>query len=377
MKSIRNFISLFSKLRQGENFEIHQMIVEYLSSVITTFTSLLELFNVYLAKVDKLDELFKRFRSYRESGQLRIIHKNRKDSFLGIKQRVKSATYLHDPVESEVGNRLLFLFDNFKDATKKPYTESSAYYSEFIEKARSDEYKDDFELLNLEAGIDELERFNLAFKELYKIRSDKMEFRELQGDIRVARREADMAFRDLSDGINSLYGAYELANNDPDKYALLSAMIDQINGFILQYKDGYYRHVETRKPGDAENPNKPLTPTKKTYDFEMDTESVERDQVVVITDKNPEAFRTFIKNQTFTGSVICYDETESGGGLVPDDLTFDDFAKDAEEQPNGFRFITDKDILEDGGSLVNNAVLCLEDKVLVRFDTFRKPDYID
>ncbi|GEM_PF-3695875 len=374
MKTIRSFISLFNRLRNGENFEIHKIIVDYLDKVIQELPLLVPQFNYYKEQFIKLDVLLKQYAKYYESGLLRKLNKERNNTYGGIKRIINGATMLNNDEIREAGDHLKMILNNYKHIERKPYSDATGLYFNLIQDFLSDEYKEYTLFLNLENSINNLQAENIKFEEIHNKRADKKEQKFLLGSIDVVRRATDLALEELTLSINSDYRVSVL-NKEMANMELLNKMIDKINGYIRQAKEDYYRHIDGKKPTDPSGPgDDPTPPGNLPYEFKVESQTLTEGDVMLL-DKSPGKLRTYVEKVNLEGSCIWF--YPPGEDPYDTPFKYGDFLYDSENKITGLRLISDKTAIEMHDP-VDYAVLQDKDaKVLIRFDTYRDLVYID
>lgn len=343
MKTIQPLVALFGRLRDGENFEVHKIILNYLKTVIATLPSVATMFASYEAKFQYLDTVFKQYKKYIESEKIAEADRARKDEYLSIKRSVEGAEYSRLPDIQEAGQYLAFIINNYKGVNMKPYADATGIYFNMIQDFRSDEYLPYTERLQLGAAIDELEKFNNQFETFYSRRSDKKELRRLLGSLRTARRETDLVLRDIAEAVNALYRVNEIGPRDPAQKTLLDGVMNHLNGYITQAKKDYFRHVEPKKPKDPVP--EPETPDTAPYELKAGSQTIPDGTHMRITDSNPEEFAKRFTGK-LEGSFLLMKNDATGYDVT---LDFSDYAKDENEAVTGIIYSPpgDKFFVED------------------------------
>lgn len=329
MKSVQPFLSLFTMLRDGENFEVHKIILSYLESIKNKPVAMIALITPYRAAFDYLDIVFKQYKKYIESQKITASNIERKNSYMSLKRAVESAVYSMIPDIKAAGDVLSLIINNYKNVNRKPYADATGIYYNLIQDFTNEQNNPHTVSLQLEDTVADLKRHNEDFEAYYSSRSNKKEERRILGAIKTARRETDLVFKELVTYINSAYLINEQEMHDDVRETLFEDIINKLNGYIAQARMDYYRHVKTNDPRKKKHPAKPKQP--KPYEMEVVAQEKIWHDKMSLTAKEPKKFAKALAGK-LEGSVLKMkrkNDEDTG------DFAFAEYTKDAEDNING------------------------------------------
>lgn len=374
MKIIKKFLTLFTKLRNDENFSIHKIIIKNLKAKIMEFASLVPFFNDYEAKFDRLDVVYKQYTKYLESKILINLYEERKNIYLSIKYAIEGAALSHIDDLKVAATYLGLIIDNYKGASHVIYSGSVGMFHNMIQDFQSPENAPYLQALSLEAAVNKLHEFNEDFEDVYALRSNKKNLGRSHSIVRAARREVDLALNELALSINTLYRMNRIGTKDEEEEEKLGSIIDEINAFIKQFEEAYYRHVNTKKPQKPDEPDPENPEPFEEYQFVVAQQIVETDNEMKIIDTNPEAFAEKFA-EGLEGSILTMRKDELDYNFPFKQLylnTSDEVIGLIVGPPAGLPFL---DPFE--GRPIDEAFLINNNKVLIRFTNAQLPSFID
>lgn len=370
MKAIRKILSVQSRLRNAEHVELHWSIIQYLIPEIDGNESLSPLFTVYQQKYTQEDSVFKQSSKMEGTDRLILLDKIRDDAYRVVKLAIESFSYSQDPEISAAAIALKNVMDTYKYASSKPYMENTAYIYGMIEDFVNPQNEPHVRKLDIEDIAEDLNIKNIAFERAYNERSKWMHDKRVKGKVRELRRETDLAFSELADGINALYVSNELGDKDAALKKLLGGMIDTINAYLENSERLYARRTPGYKSGGDTDPEpKPDAP----FEFEAVSQiKVTSSQMKVIA-PDAEAFADALYDNAL--SAVMDVSINSNPNL----FTVVGFVFDEEDMPNGLLFNAEenKEFFEPfSGSPTGPVQLILDEEVIAVISGLFDPDMI-
>jgi hypothetical protein len=254
MKTIENCKSLVKKLRNGEHFDFHEVIVEFVKSHVSLIAPIIILWNAFLQAFEKEDIVYKHSSKLSETKLIRDLERRRKNAFLELKRGIESASYSDDIDKKAASIKLGEVLENYKKITTAPITEVTAMVFNMIQDLKSPKYGDAVAELYLTAVVTSLEDKNDELKALYVERAQSLSEYEHTGGMKDVRIVVDKAFQNFITVVNSLYVTVRL-KGVPDNENPYAAIIDFINGYIEQYERIYERRTPGYTSPEGEKPS--------------------------------------------------------------------------------------------------------------------------
>jgi hypothetical protein len=316
---------VFNYLRNGEHFQLHWTLVDFLKDKVTDFTSLTTVFATYKRLFEHEDIVFKHNARMVGTAEIKAADKVRGDAFRALRMTVKALTKNINLPNRKLANDLLLIIDNFKKAPYKAYMENTAYISNLVEELQLPANQTKVEELLLDGLVTALYESNILFRTLYNNRSEWLEAQKKQGNMEDIRRPLDIAFRNVASAINTFYEFNELGEKNATTRSKLEAMIEGVNAHI----DNALRAIAYRSPGQGSKPEPhpepepgPIIPYRFTArstlfingrilavsptDFDEFAASIDVRMIGGIMDFHPDG-----RSNRFTLDEISYDETDS------------------------------------------------------------------
>lgn len=244
-------LGVFNYLRNGEHFQLHWTLHDFLTDKVTDFTPLSTIFATYKNLFEHEDIVFKHNARMVGTMAIKAADRVRGDAFRAMRMTVKGLTLNIDLPNRKLADDLLLIIDNFKRAPYKAYAENTAYISNLVEELQIPANFEKVEELSLDGLLTALDESNIAFRSLYNHRSEWLEAQKMQGSMRDIRRPLDLAFRNVASAINSLHEVNELGEKNADTRQKLEVMIVGINAHI----DNALRVIAYRSPGHSSKPD--------------------------------------------------------------------------------------------------------------------------
>ena len=154
--------------------------------------------------------------------------KNRDEHLVGFTALVDGLAKAGTAEEKEKVAVLLHMFKPYRRAHRLSFVENSGKIRSFINEAGKEPYASIIDSLNLKGRVEELERLNDAFTEIYYSRAGDSLTKTQQASLWQTKTELTQLYRAFADRINSLY-AIALDDEDVPTIAELGKFIDQAN----------------------------------------------------------------------------------------------------------------------------------------------------
>jgi hypothetical protein len=255
----------FKSLHNGEHFQLHWSIITFLITKIAALTGLESLWNDYKAVFDLEDIVYKHHAKADETPVLRESDAKR-DSAIRLIRLIIEAALLSDDPEVVASAKVAYnVFENYKDAYNKSYSENSALATNLVGDLRSAKYASHVARIpGLQAAVDSLDEKNIDFETLYNESTTAQYDKKALGSMVTIRPKVDAKFRAFADAVEVLFAANELGAKDPVLRALLITIIDTLNSYIDKAELVYHHRAGIRKaqnkPNDDNTPGIPSVP---------------------------------------------------------------------------------------------------------------------
>ncbi|MDL2264993.1 DUF6261 family protein [Parabacteroides sp. OttesenSCG-928-G21] len=370
MNKIKRF-GIFNFLRNGEHFQLHWTLSDFLTTKIADFASLATLFATYKALFEHEDIVFKHNSRMVGTAEIKRADIVRSKAFRSLRMTIKALTLNVDLSEQQLADDLLLIIDNYKEAPRKAYLENTAYINNLVQELRIPANFEKVEALSLEGLVTSLDQSNILFRTLYNNRSEWLDAQKRQGNMRNIRRPLDMAFRDLASAINSLYEANELVEKNATTREKLEVMIDGVNAHI----ENAIRAIAYRSPGHSSKPDPDPHPEPEPGPVEpfrftaVSQEFVASGNIMQIMAPDPQAFHNAVKDRA-VGGIVNFQTEED-----PNRFTVFDF-KYTDEIAGGFmlRPTDDQDLLGSFSGPEITVEVIKDGEVISIIDGVQAPD---
>ncbi|MDL2266050.1 DUF6261 family protein, partial [Parabacteroides sp. OttesenSCG-928-G21] len=296
MKQIKN-VSVLYKLRNGEHYQVHSVVIKALETPIADFSELTNAYTAYKQVFNHEDDVFKYQSKMPGTRAIIAADERRSKEYMNLRMIIKSNQNSIDAEIREAAESLMLIADNYKKASQKGYNEATAFVTNFIKDCRKPAYQPAVTKLGLGASVDQLEADNLAFESMYNTRTRWVEQQRLQGNMEQARPPVDKAFKELVFDINALYAANEIGEKNADKRTKLNAIIDEVNAQL----DNMIRVIAYRQPSGGSRPDPDPDPHPEPepgpivpYHFRASTTLFINGRILAISPTNYEEFADLI-----------------------------------------------------------------------------------
>ncbi|MDR0750876.1 MAG: DUF6261 family protein, partial [Tannerellaceae bacterium] len=244
MKTVNNFITLVTKLRNGEHFEFYEENIESITPHIASLGVLLKPWTAFTNLFKQEDDIYKQSLKAAETTYVAEANQVRRNAFLVIKQSVETAALKNNPAEKEAVRKVSFVLDNFRHIPAAAMVEMSALIYNMIQDLRLPACAPHVETLGLTADVNALEAANETFKAVYRERETSIGEAGRLGNMLHIRPLTDKAFANFTEALEASFTMAKL-NGQTAEAATLEALISGINDTIKQYQTIYAR----RHPG--------------------------------------------------------------------------------------------------------------------------------
>jgi hypothetical protein len=241
MKHIEEFNFRVHNLRNAEHFQLHNSMKQFLEPHVEEVDCLHEPWDAYKGCWEKEERVFRVSHKVEETVQLANLDKLRDEDFRFIGRAIALECRSRDAIRREAAQCLAALFDQHKRSYNKAYAENTALVICFLQDLEKPKNREAVETLAFEHLVHNLRADNTAFEILYNKRSEHLNLRRQDGNMRNVRRDVDRAYRAFAEAVNAVYIANVYGQKDEGLRQRLEEIIDGVNARITQMRYVYAR----------------------------------------------------------------------------------------------------------------------------------------
>ena len=188
-----------------------------------------------LKRLEALKKAFKHYDNLYDANRISIktadvveADKRRDDYLIGLRGLIDSLAKAGTAEEKEKVAVLLHMFRNYRTANRLSFVENTGKLRSFISEAGKEPYASIIDSLNLKSRVEELERLNDAFEEIFYSRAGDSMTKIQQASLGKTKTELTQLYRALADRVSALY-AIAIDDEDIPTVTELGKFIDQAN----------------------------------------------------------------------------------------------------------------------------------------------------
>lgn len=365
MKKFVPYSDMLARQTNAEHFDTIEAIVQYVDPKISQITGLEAPMDDLSEKFSIEDVLFKQTQQQPGTEDIINADKTRDDLYQQAKRNVNYHSFSNDEGIAVSARELEVIFNTYKNADRKAYTQNSAYITNLIEDLRKPEHAVAVTVLDFKETIDKLEAANETFKTLFRERTATVEVPAEQS-LQQARKDTDAAFDIVARCLEGFYTTGLMTAPNSSQTSRLGDIIDTVNSYLVKARKILARRV----PSYGSSSNGDGTPAPEadddSYSFNIDAQTVtENGYQLNLTDKNPTALSDAFIGVSLKEAKFYIDVTKEKEDTP---FIFKGFMFDKDNKIIGITFNSTRKMMDTIGSTPEpNAAMTLDGKVLIRF----------
>ena len=225
-------VAYVGRTNNSEAAELFSVFIELLTSDFISRYKLERRVEPLKMTYQHFDNLFDENRTSFKTAEVVEGDKKRDDYLAGFRALVDGLAKAGTEEEKEKVAILLHMFKPYRAVNKLSFVENSGKLRSFISEAGKEPYASIIDFLNLKSRVEELERLNDAFSEVYYSRGGESLTKAQQDNLSKTKTELTDLYRAFADRINALY-AIALDDNDTATITELGKFIDQANNVLF------------------------------------------------------------------------------------------------------------------------------------------------
>lgn len=231
----------FSRARNAEHYQTHEELIVLIPEAFAASFGIGHLRTNYVNMFNREDVCFHNNPAYSHTKEVNARNRKRIDQFLYVGRRIDISKYSHIETEKQAGERLAYVMKPYLGAPQLSLARCTGEISDFVKRMKEEEYAEDIATLGLATYLEQLEKENNAFIEVYRARSVTEFERVTSETMATVRPKVDEAFRELVLTINALYRVNAHVTKDPEKEEQLLAVIKSVNSTLYRLKKSLSR----------------------------------------------------------------------------------------------------------------------------------------
>ena len=226
----KKFISV-AYVAQTNSAEAYQLFIKIIQLFIFEFVSKYKFekrIEAFKKAFQHYDNLFDANRISIQTADVVNADKKRDEFLIGLRGLIDNLAKAGTAEEKEKAAILLHMFKPYRTANSLSFVENTAKLRSFINEAGREPYASIIDSLNLKSRVEELERLNDAFSEIYYSRAGDSLTKAQQVNLTKTKTDLTQQYRDFVEIINALY-LTALHYEDAATVTDLGKFIDQAN----------------------------------------------------------------------------------------------------------------------------------------------------
>lgn len=202
----------------------------------------------FVASFAKENEAYLQNQAYEATKTLEETNLTCDRRFRSFTLAVQSKSLSDVPEEVAAAERVLFGMKPYQGASDKAYAEEIAMIKDLVGLMESDKYAADITTLGLDTSLAALKLAVGEMEVALSAQAAERLARKSNDNMKSIRPVVEQDFADLAELISSLYLVSFYVDNDAEKSAELSSLIDSINAEISRFLDTLSRRGVGRSP---------------------------------------------------------------------------------------------------------------------------------
>lgn len=247
-------ITYCNAARNPEHYQLFGILLSLFTEDLATKYQLTAFRNRFVSSFAKENEAYLQNQAYESTKTLEETNLTCDRRFRSFSLGVQSKSLSDIAEEVDAAERVLFGMKPYQGAADKPYAEEIAMIKDLVGLMESDKYAADITTLGLDASLAALKQAVGEMEVALSAQANERLARKSNDSMKAIRPVVEQDFADLAEMISALYLVAAYVDNDAEKGAELSALIDSMNAEISRFLDTLSRRGVGRPSKPATNP---------------------------------------------------------------------------------------------------------------------------